>query len=99
MHMNRFQRSWALMKSSLSVIGRNKQLLVFPIVVFLCTITIVVFFLGPPLLRPTGHSYTSGEHWQTIYHSLFKETTDGNNSRIGFTPGAMAYMAFLYFVS
>src|SRR5436309_3287045 len=97
--MNKFQRSWALVKSSLSVIGRNKQLLVFAIVVFHCTVTIVIFFLGRPLLRPTGHPYTSGEHWQTIYHSLFKETANGHNSQIGFTPAATAYMAFLYFVS
>src|SRR5436190_2618446 len=97
--MNRFQRSWALMKSSLSVIGRNKQLLVFPIVVFTCTVAIIIFFLGPPLFRPTGHAYTSGEHWQTIYHSLFKETANGSGGRIAFTPGAMGYMAFLYFLS
>ena len=97
--MNKFQRSWALMKSSLSVIGRNKQLLVFPIVVFTCTVAIIIFFLGPPLFRPTGHAYTSGEHWQTIYHSLFKETANGSGGRIAFTPGAMGYMAFLYFLS
>src|SRR6476620_2709338 len=87
------------MKSSFSVIGRNKELLIFPIVVFTCTLGIVIFFLGPPLLRPTGHPYTSGEHWQAIFHSLFKETGGGGRNQIGFTPAAMAYMAFLYFLS
>jgi hypothetical protein len=95
--MNKFQRSWALMKSSLSVIGRNKELLVFPIVVFSCTVAIALFFLAPPLLRPTGHPYTSGEHWQAIGHSLFKTT--GNDSHVVFTPAAVAYMTLLYFVS
>jgi len=98
--MSKFQRSWLLMKSSLSVIGRNKQLLVFPIVVFICTIGIVTFFLAPPLLRPTGHSYTSAEHWQAIGHSLFTESPNGaSRAHIGFTPGAMVYLAFLYFLS
>jgi hypothetical protein len=87
------------MKSSFSVIGRNKELLVFPIVVFTCTLGIVLFFLGPPLLRPTGHPYTSGEHWQAIFHSLFKETGSAGRTQIAFTPAAMAYMAFLYFLS
>jgi len=87
------------MKSSLSVIGRNKQLLVFPIVVFASTVGIVIFFLGPPLLRPTGHPYTSGEHWQAIYHSLFRETGHGGQTQVVFSPAAVAYMAFLYFLS
>jgi hypothetical protein len=86
------------MKSSLSVIGRNKELLVFPIVVFTCTVGIVLFFLGPPLLRPTGHAYTSGEHWQAIFQSLFKQTGSGNRTQLMFTPAAMAYMTFLYFL-
>src|SRR6266699_6075800 len=86
--MNKFQRSWLLMRSSLSIIGRNKQLLVFPIVIFACTVAIVVFFLAPPVLRPTGHSYTSAQHWQAIYHSLFTETGGGGREHVAFTPGA-----------
>jgi hypothetical protein len=100
--MNKIQRSWVLLKSSLSVIGRNKQLLVFPISIFICTSVIILFFLAPPVLRPTGHSYFSTEHWQTISHSLFRSTTDAPGSRhvqVAFTPAAMAYLAFLYFVS
>jgi hypothetical protein len=88
------------MKSSLSVIGRNKPLLVFPIVVFACTVVIILFFLAPTVLRPTGYSYASGEHWQAISHSLFTQTEGaGSRSHYALTPGAMAYLAFLYFVS
>jgi len=99
--MNKFQRSWLLVKSSLSIIGRNKQLLVFPIAIFICTIVIVLFFLAPPVLRPTGHSYLSAEHWQSISHSLFQRSADasGNSSQWAFTPGATAYLAFLYFLA
>ena len=47
--------------------GQNKELLVFPIVTFLFTLLIVLFFLVPVTLRPTGYSYISAEHWQAIY--------------------------------
>lgn len=97
--MNRFQRSWMLLKSSLSVIGRNKQLLVFPAVVFLCTTAIVLFFLAPPVLRPTGYSYASAEHWKAIGHSLFTETHDGRGGHFVLTRGAMIYAGFVYFIA
>src|SRR5437879_4483252 len=42
--MNKFQRSWLLLRSSLSIIGRNKQLLIFPLVTFICTVMIAIFF-------------------------------------------------------
>jgi hypothetical protein len=94
--MSKFGRSWVLVKSSLWIINRNKQLLVFPIVTFLCTMMIVLFFLGPPILRPTGYSYASAQHWQAIGQSLF---THQGSSQNGFTPFAVGYLAFLYLVS
>jgi hypothetical protein len=100
--MNKFQRSWSLFKSSVSVIARNKMLLVFPVVIFVCTSFIILFFLAPPLLRPTGHPYLSADHWQAIYHSLFTESpahAGRSGSQVGFTPGAAGYLIFLYFVS
>jgi hypothetical protein len=100
--MSRFQRSWRLFKSSLFIIARNKQLLVFPIIIFFLTMMIILFFLAPAVLRPTGYSYASAQHWTAIGHSLFTQSPDaatGNNSRVGLTPGAMVYLAFLYFVS
>jgi hypothetical protein len=96
--MNKFQRSWFLLKSSISVIARNKELLVFPIVTFLCTVVIALFFLAPPLLRPTGYSYTSAQHWTAICHSLFTSTPSGHHSdQLTLTSGAIAYGVFLYF--
>ena len=99
--MNRFQRSWLLFKSSLAIIARNPKLLMFPIVIFICTSVILFFFLAPPLLRPTGHSYLSAEHWQTISHSLFtsSDAPGGQGASAGFTRGALAYGVFLYFVA
>jgi hypothetical protein len=97
--MNKLERSWLLLKSSLSIIARNKQLLVFPIVIFTCTTAIVLFFLAPPVLRPTGSPYASAEHWKTIYHSLFTETGAAGRANVTFTPAAMAYLGFLYFIA
>ena len=100
--MNKFQRSWVLLKSSLSVIGRNKELLVFPMVTFVCTVAIIVFFLLPPVLRPTGYPYTSAEHWQAISHSLFTQTHSGvgqGTEQVAFTPGALVYLGFLYLLA
>jgi len=100
--MSKFQRSWVLFKSSLLVIARNKKLLAFPIVICACTVVIVLFFLAPAVLRPTGYGYTQAEHWQAISHSLFTESTDAAGARhaaFGLTPGATAYVVFLYFVS
>ena len=100
--MSKFQRSWLLFKSSLLVILKNKKLLVFPIVIFSMTAVVVLFFLAPAVLRPTGYSYAQAEHWQAISHSLFTQSEGAagqQDSQIGFTRGAAAYLAFLYFVS
>src|SRR5437764_13362945 len=94
--MDKLQRSWLLLKSSLSVIARNKLLLVFPVVIFICTTFITLFFLAPPVLRPTGHSYLTAEHWQSIGHFLFRENGHGINVRlvVHFTPVDMVCAAF-----
>src|SRR5712671_1182903 len=99
--IGKFQRSWQLFKSSLSIMAVNKRLLVFPVVVFFFTILILLFFLAPAVLRPTGFSYASAQHWQAISHSLFSQTTDAHGRVVesGLTPGAMIYLAFMYFVS
>src|SRR4051794_16988908 len=99
--MNRFQRSWLLVRSSLLVIGENKKLIVFPAAIFICTVMFVLFFVAPPVLRPTGHSYMSAEHWKAVRHSLFQNTAPaaGNNSQVVLTRGASVYVVFLYFVA
>ena len=99
--IGKFKRSWLLFKSSLAIMAANRRLLVFPVVVFLFTMLILLFFLAPVGLRPTGYSYASAQHWQAISHSLFSETTDANGRVVesGLTPGAMIYLAFMYFVS
>ena len=99
--MSKIQRSWLLFKSSLTKMGRNRMLLVFPILVLLFTLLIMLFFLAPAALRPTGHSYVSSQHWATIGHSLFTQTVDAQTQKeeTGLTAGAWAYLGVMYFVS
>ncbi|HEX4263406.1 MAG TPA: DUF6159 family protein [Verrucomicrobiae bacterium] len=96
--MNRFERSWLLFRSSLMVIVRNKELLIFPIVISISTLVILLFFLAPAALWPTGHSYLSWDHWQSLGHTFFTKTGGGSN-QIAYSPVAVAYLVFLYLVS
>jgi hypothetical protein len=100
--MGRFSRSWLLFKSSLSVIAQNQQLLLFPIVIAVLSTVITLFFFAPALLWPTGHSYTSLEHWRTIADTFFTPTTNtsgGNSVHFTASPAATAYLVLVYFVS
>jgi hypothetical protein len=100
--MGRFTRSWLLFKSSISVIARNKQLLLFPVVTGVLTVVIILFFVAPALLWPTGHPYSSVEHWQAIGNNFLTMSgsfSGRNDLRFTESPGATAYVVLLYFVS
>jgi hypothetical protein len=113
--MNRFQRSWQLLKSSMAVMGREKKLLLFPILTTICTIIIAGLFLVPVAFQPTGHAYTSAQHWETVGHRIFQETpretttvtqdtealrmTGHQQREGGFRPLALAYFAVIYLAS
>ena len=113
--MNKFQRSWQLFKSSLEVMGREKKLLLFPILTAVCAIFIALLFLAPVAFQPTGYAYTSAQHWETVGDRVFKAapketvsvTQDANTLHVSgnqraqgeFQPVAMAYFALVYFVS
>lgn len=88
-----------LFKSSLNVILKNKELLIFPIVTSLATIVIFLFFFAPAALWPTGHSYFSAEHWHALSGMYFQPTRVRGHDGFGPTPFAGAYLVFLYFVS
>src|SRR5262245_39779264 len=97
--MNKLERSWSLFKSSVTVIGQNKRLLIFPIVTFLFTIIIALFFLAPAVLWPTGHSYTSAEHWKTLGNYFMPTESHGSHGQVKLPPAVIAYTALLYLVS
>ena len=97
--MNRFERSWSLFKSSLNVILRNKELLIFPIFISAATLVIFLFFFAPAVLWPTGFSYFSAEHWHALADKYFRSFGTEKNPHFSLSPFAGAYIAFLYFVS
>src|SRR3954467_5764694 len=97
--MNRFERSWSLFKSSLMVIVRNKQLLVFPIFITAATVAIFLFFFAPAALWPTGFSYTSGEHWHALMDKYFRPYGSARHPHVSLSPFAWVYAAVVYFVS
>jgi hypothetical protein len=97
--MNRLERSWSLFKSSLMVIVRNKQLLVFPIFITAATVAIFLFFFAPAALWPTGFSYTSGEHWHALADKYFRSYGSQRNPHFSLSPIAYAYGALVYLAS
>jgi hypothetical protein len=68
--MGRFRTSWDLFKRSLSVIGKNKALLLFPGISLASIILIVLFFISPFVLSDTGHALTDPLHWDVLGKQL-----------------------------
>jgi hypothetical protein len=97
--MNKFERSWLLFRSSLQVIIRNKELLLFPVVTSICSVVILLFFLAPAALWPTSHSYFSSEHWKDLFNVFFQKTNSHGTHQFTYSPVAIGYVVFLYFVS
>ncbi len=69
----KFTRSWQLLASSFQIIGRQPKLLLFPLVAFSCTVLIVLFFLAPVALLPTGHSWSDSAHWKAAGQRLIEK--------------------------
>jgi hypothetical protein len=67
---SKFERSWQLVTTSFRIIERNKKLLLFPIVSALFTLVILLFFIAPVLLIPTGQPWGAPEHWKAIVSRL-----------------------------
>lgn len=98
--MNRFERSWLLFRSSLAVIARNKELLIFPIFISIASAVILLFFLVPVAVWPTGHPILSAEHWRALGQTFFAKTSNmSGGHQYTYSPVGIAYVVFLYFVS
>ncbi len=95
--MSRFQRSWALFKCALQVIGANRKLLLFPIIVSLLICVIALFFIAPLALWDTGHAYTDAAHWQSVAHRW--TSWDANGKNMAFNNAGYALLAALYLIS
>jgi hypothetical protein len=95
--MSKFQRSWALLKCSVRVIGMNKRLLLFPVLFTLLMGVMAVFFALPILLGGTGHAYSEAAHWQAIGHRWLVWGAD--RKPVGLTPMGYVLAAVIYLVS
>ena len=91
--MDRFRRSWELFKSSLVVMMRHKVLLLFPILIAVLTAFMVILFLTPVAFQPTGHSYISSQHWETVGKRMvnYQSTTTRTPGPPGSLGGSGSY--------
>ena len=104
----RFSNSWRLMTRSLAVVRDRPRLLVFPLLSAVCMLLILLFFLAPVVVQPTGHGLGEAEHWEAVAGRIFtsdsmqaatNSTGSGaQDSQPMFTNEAMMYLAVLYFV-
>jgi hypothetical protein len=101
--MNKFQRSWQLFKSSLAVMRKDKQLLLFPILTTACTLLMGLLFLFPIAFQPTGHGYASAAHWKAVGSTLYySDGANYGNNQVAIRsvkPLALVYFAVTYFIS
>jgi hypothetical protein len=95
--MSKFQRSWALLKCSVRVIGLNKRLLLFPILFTLFMCMMAAFFMLPVLFGGTGHAYSDAAHWQAIGHRWL--IWDHAGKPVSLTPAGYVLAAVVYLVS
>jgi len=97
---DKLNRSWRLFASSFQIIGRQPKLLLFPVVTFVCTVVIALFFIAPAALLPTGHALSQSEHWIAAAQRLVElDPADGTTRHASLTGVGYAYVAVLYLTS
>jgi len=94
--MGRFKTSLELFKHSVSVIAKNKALLLFPVIALIFIFLIILFFISPFVLSNTGYALTTPSHWKALGDriSILVENKDMASCAIGF-----AWLAVIYLVS
>src|SRR5436853_7933868 len=95
---SKLSRSWLLFTTSFQVVRQNWKLLLFPIVTTICSAIMLLFFVAPALLYPSGHALTEPGHWRTLGHLL---GLDFDGPRPGVHPNGIfyTYLAVLYLAS
>src|SRR3954469_3139475 len=101
--MNKLHRSWTLFKCSVSVVLRNKKLLIFPLLSSIFTLAVLVCVVSPVAFLDTGHGLSQVEHWKAVSQKLFVANTvengEGSTTRLTPKPLAMAIGAGVYLLS
>lgn len=96
----KFARSWSIFTSSIQVIAQHKKLLLFPLISFACSVVMMLFFLAPTLLYPSGHTLSEPAHWKAV-GSLFGTLSDQGAETRSVHLNGLAYgvIAAIYLVS
>jgi hypothetical protein len=108
----KLSNTWTLFKQSVSVIGQNKTLLLFPVLISVTTLGILFFFAAPVALQPTGHPYLSAAHWEAVEEGILtpesiadlqksaaSPPSEHRKPQIHLTGKAGLYVMLIYFVS
>ena len=96
--MGRFKISWDIFKRSLSVIMRNKALLLFPVITLVFIFIIALVYISPFVLWLTGHTLTDPVHWEAL-GGEFKGAVENKEmilGTIGFTWFALIYLISMF---
>jgi hypothetical protein len=101
----KLQNSWDLFTKSLTVMIAYKKLMFFPFITVALTMLIVIFFIAPVALQPTGYQYTDPQHWQAVGRTIFTEnpaTALNNHDKrhsVKLTNDGALFVALIYFVA
>ncbi|MDD5687832.1 MAG: DUF6159 family protein [Elusimicrobia bacterium] len=111
MSTGKFKNSWLLFKASVSILFKNKKLLIFPIVIIFLLISIIALYITPVLLQSTGYDYTKIEHWKTVGQRLIvlepgtskitpynTKTISNSKQRLNLTTTGTIYFIILYLI-
>jgi hypothetical protein len=103
--MNKIKRSGRLLKASFAVLFREKKLLLFPFIATGLAAVVALFFIAPIVLQPTGFSYLSAKHWETLLQTLPVSHMQFGNLKVGPAAGPVTHswialiFALAYFTS
>ncbi len=101
----RLHNSWHLFTQSLTVMRDNKTLMVFPVITGALTLLILLFFIAPVALQPTGYQYTELQHWKAVGQTFFTaesmESPQNHDGRPStrLTNNGVIFIAIIYFAS
>lgn len=96
--MGRLKTSLEIFKRSLSVIEKNKSLLLFPAIELVFIFLIILFFISPFVLTDTGHALTDPLHWRALGDQIknLAENKEHISSVFGFTWFALTYLISMF---
>jgi hypothetical protein len=101
----RLKNSWHLFTQSLTVMRDNKKLMAFPLVTAALTLLIILFFIVPVTLQPTGYKYTDIQHWKAVAKTVFTAAsieapqTGDRRSSPKLTNYGFIFFAIIYFAA